>query len=91
MQSVCLEEDAAKLIKDEEKERSYSLDRLGIPLVEIALEPVDGSPSEIKKIALALGRLLRTTKKVTRGIGSIRQDINISVKGGGIVDRKSVV
>jgi len=90
VQSVCLEEDAAKLIKDEEKERSYSLDRLGIPLVEIALEPVDGSPSEIKKIALALGRLLRTTKKVTRGIGSIRQDINISVKGGGIVEVKGV-
>ncbi|MGQ0376144.1 MAG: Glu-tRNA(Gln) amidotransferase subunit GatE [Nitrososphaerota archaeon] len=90
VQSVCLEEDAAKLIKDEEKERSYSLDRLGIPLVEIALEPVDGNPSEIRKIALALGRLLRTTKKVTRGIGSIRQDVNISVKGGGIVEVKGV-
>jgi glutamyl-tRNA(Gln) amidotransferase subunit E len=90
VQSVCLEEDAAKLIKDEEKERSYSLDRLGIPLVEIALEPVDGNPTEIKKIALALGRLLRTTKKVTRGIGSIRQDINISVKGGCIVEVKGV-
>jgi glutamyl-tRNA(Gln) amidotransferase subunit E len=90
VQSVCLEEDAAKLIKDEEKERLYSLDRLGIPLVEIALEPVDGNPTEIKKIALALGRLLRTTKKVTRGIGSIRQDINISVKGGCIVEVKGV-
>jgi glutamyl-tRNA(Gln) amidotransferase subunit E len=90
VQSVCLEEDAAKLIKDNEKERSYGLDRLGIPLVEIALEPVAGNPSEIKKIALALGRLLRTTKKVTRGIGSIRQDINISVKDSGIVEVKGV-
>jgi len=66
------------------------LDRLGVPLVEIALEPVDVSPSEIKKIALALGRLLRITKKVTRGIGSIRQDVNISVMGSGIVEVKGV-
>ena len=90
VQSLCLEEDAAKLIKDKETERSYSLDRLGVPLVEIALEPVDVSPSEIKKIALALGRLLRITKKVTRGIGSIRQDVNISVMGSGIVEVKGV-
>lgn len=90
VQSLCLEEDAAKLIRDKETERSYSLDRLGIPLVEIALEPVEGSPSEIKKIALALGRLLRITKKVTRGIGSIRQDVNISVMGGGVVEVKGV-
>ena len=90
VQSLCLEEDAAKLIKDKETERSYSLDRLGVPLVEIALEPVDVSPSEIKKIALTLGRLLRITKKVTRGIGSIRQDVNISVMGSGIVEVKGV-
>ena len=90
VQSLCLEEDAAKLIKDKETERSYSLDRLGVPLVEIALEPVDVSPSEIKKIALTLGRLLRITKKVTRGIGSIRQDVNISVMGSGVVEVKGV-
>ena len=90
VQSLCLEEDAAKLIKDKETERSYSLDRLGVPLVEIALEPVDASPSEVKKIALTLGRLLRITKKVTRGIGSIRQDVNISVMGSGVVEVKGV-
>ncbi len=90
VQSLCLEEDAAKLIRDKETERSYSLDRLGVPLVEIALEPVDVSPSEIKKIALTLGRLLRITKKVTRGIGSIRQDVNISVMGSGVVEVKGV-
>src|SRR3989344_4752542 len=49
VQSLCLEEDAAKLIKDKETERSYSLDRLGVPLVEIALEPVDVSPYEAKR------------------------------------------
>ena len=89
VQGISLEEDAAKMLKDNADTREYSLDRLGIPLVEIALEPVSGSPVEIKKIALTLGRLLRATKKVERGLGSIRQDINISILGG--KDRKSVV
>ena len=91
VQSICLEEDAAKLLGDKGNIREYSLDRLGIPLVEIALEPVEGDSKKIKKIALSLGRLLRSTKKVTRGIGSIRQDVNVSVKdGGGVVEVKGV-
>ena len=91
VQSICLEEDAAKLLGDTGDVRKYSLDRLGVPLIEIALEPVDGDSKKIKKIALSLGRLLRSTKKVTRGIGSIRQDVNVSVKdGGGVVEVKGV-
>lgn len=91
VQSICLEEDAAKLLGDKGKIREYSLDRLGVPLVEIALDPVEGDSKKIKKIALSLGRLLRSTKKVTRGIGSIRQDVNVSVKdGGGVVEVKGV-
>ena len=91
VQSICLEEDAAKLLGDKGDIREYSLDRLGVPLIEIALEPVEGDSKKIKKIALSLGRLLRSTKKVTRGIGSIRQDVNISVKdGGGVVEVKGV-
>ena len=91
VQSICLEEDAAKLLGDKGSIREYSLDRLGVPLIEIALEPVEGSPSKIKKIALTLGKLLRSTKKVTRGIGSIRQDVNVSVKNGGsVVEIKGV-
>jgi len=90
IQSICLEEDAAKLLDDRETERDFSLERLGIPLVEIALEPVNAGPPEMRKIALALGRLLRTTKKVARGLGSIRQDVNVSVSNSGIVEVKGV-
>ncbi|HSB83672.1 MAG TPA: Glu-tRNA(Gln) amidotransferase subunit GatE [Nitrosarchaeum sp.] len=91
VQSICLEEDAARLLGDKGVIREYSLDRLGVPLIEIALEPVEGDSKKIKKIALSLGRLLRSTKKVTRGIGSIRQDVNVSVKdGGGVVEVKGV-
>jgi glutamyl-tRNA(Gln) amidotransferase subunit E len=85
VQSICLEEDAAKLLQDSRDTREYSLDRLGVPLVEIALDPVSGTPQEIKDIALTLGRMLRATKRVGRGIGSIRQDVNVSIEGGGAV------
>jgi len=90
VQAVCLEEDAAKLLSNEQNETNYSLDRLGVPLVEIALEPVSTKPSEVKEIALTLGRLLRATRTVKRGIGSIRQDVNISVMNSGVVEVKGV-
>ncbi len=86
IQSICLEEDAAKILGEQGSVRKYGLGRLGIPLVEIATEPFEVKPQHIKKIALALGRILRSTKKVKRGLGSIRQDVNVSIKnGGGVV------
>ncbi len=90
VQAVCLEEDAAKLLSNEQNETNYSLDRLGVPLVEIALEPISTKPSEVKEIALTLGRLLRATRMVKRGIGTIRQDVNISVMNSGVVEVKGV-
>ena len=85
IQSICLEEDAAKNLGDEGIIRKFGLERLGIPLVEIATDPFEVEPQHIKKIALALGRILRSTKKVKRGLGSIRQDVNVSIKEGGVV------
>ncbi len=85
IQSICLEEDAAKNLGDEGSFRKFGLERLGIPLVEIATEPFETDPQHIKMIALALGRILRSTKKVKRGLGSIRQDVNVSIKDGGVV------
>ena len=86
VQSICLEEDAAKNLGDDGSVRKFGLERLGVPLVEIATEPFEVKLTEIKKIALALGRILRSTKKVKRGLGSIRQDVNVSIKdGGGVV------
>lgn len=90
VQSVCLEEDAARLLSDDNFTRDYSLDRLGTPLVEVALEPVSGTPQEVLKVALTLGRLLRASKRVERGIGTIRQDINVSVNGGSVVEIKGI-
>ncbi|MCE2614575.1 MAG: Glu-tRNA(Gln) amidotransferase subunit GatE [Nitrosopumilus sp. (ex Thoosa mismalolli)] len=85
IQSICLEEDAAKNLGDKGSVRKFGLERLGIPLVEIATDPFEVDPKNIKKIALALGRILRSTKKVRRGLGSIRQDVNVSIREGGVV------
>lgn len=93
IQSVCLEEDAARIINEDKREdesKGYSLDRLGIPLIEIALEPISGSPIFVTNVAQTVGRLLRSTKKVTRGLGSIRQDVNISTEDGPVVEVKGV-
>lgn len=90
VQSICLEEDASKVLGENGQARKYGLDRLGVPLVEIALEPVTGRPDEIMQVALTLGRLLRASKRVARGLGSIRQDVNVSVQGGAVVEVKGV-
>ena len=84
IQSICLEEDAAKILDSNEKtKKRYGLERLGIPLVEIATAPFDVKDThKIKDIALTLGRILRSTKMVKRGLGSIRQDVNVSIKDG---------
>jgi Glu-tRNA(Gln) amidotransferase subunit E-like FAD-binding protein len=76
---VYLEEDAARAV-GEERGKVFRLDRLGIPLVEVVTAPDIKTPEQTKQVALHIGELLRSCK-VKRGIGTIRQDINISIKG----------
>ncbi|MEI6058533.1 MAG: hypothetical protein WCP89_02065, partial [archaeon] len=70
-----------------EESKVYKLDRLGIPLVEIATGPHMHTPEQIKEAALKIGEILRAAK-VRRGIGTIRQDVNISIKGSERVEIK---
>ncbi len=90
IQTICLEEDAARKVGEEGLTTRYRLDRLCIPLVELATAPTISSPEEAGEVALALGRVLRATGRVKRGIGTIRQDLNISVRGGALVEVKGV-
>jgi Glu-tRNA(Gln) amidotransferase subunit E-like FAD-binding protein len=85
--SIYLEEDSARPVRESEKNIVYRLDRLGIPLVEISTKPDLKSPEQVKEAALKIGEVLRSTK-VRRGIGTIRQDLNISIKGGNRVEVK---
>lgn len=80
--TICLEEDAARKVGVKGDEVTYRLDRLGIPLVEIATGPEMRSPQEVRKVAQALGSLMRATRKVKRGLGTIREDLNVSIPGG---------
>ena len=85
--TVCLEEDSARLISREKNKSVYRLDRLGIPLVEIATYPDLRNAEQVKECALKLGEILRACR-VKRGIGTIRQDVNISVSGHDRVEIK---
>ncbi|MAG26591.1 Glu-tRNA(Gln) amidotransferase GatDE subunit E [Candidatus Pacearchaeota archaeon] len=87
IESVALEEDAARIISREKDKNIYRLDRLGIPLVEITTKPDMKTAEEIKEVALKIGEILRAAK-VKRGIGTIRQDVNISTKGHARVEIK---
>jgi len=79
--SICLEEDSARIISNNNAESAvvYRLDRLGIPLVEIATEPDMKTPEQVREVALHIGEILRSCN-VRRGLGTIRQDVNLSIK-----------
>lgn len=86
--SVCLEEEACQIIDRTKECDVYNLSRLGIPLIEIATGPDITSPEEAKEVAAKIGMILRSTGACKRGIGSIRQDINLSIKNGARVEIK---
>jgi glutamyl-tRNA(Gln) amidotransferase subunit E len=88
--SLCLEEDAARKVDAKDREVTYRLDRLGIPLIEIATAPDMHDPEEVREVAQRLGSILRSTRMVKRGLGTIREDLNISVPGGARVEIKGV-
>ena len=84
--SICLEEDAARKTGEGPGEVRYRLDRLGIPLLEIATGPEIRTGPEARAVAEALGALLRATGLVKRGLGTIREDLNVSIEGGARVE-----
>ena len=87
IKTICIEEDSARVVKQENNTLTYRLDRLGIPLIEIATAADITSPQECKEVAHAIGMVLRSTK-VKRGIGTIRQDVNVSIAAGARVEIK---
>ena len=92
IQLIALEEDAARKMTEENggKIIHYRIDRLGIPLIEVATAPVLYTPQEAEKTALAIGRILRATGRVRRGLGTIRQDVNVSIPNGALTEIKGV-
>jgi len=84
-----LEEDAARIVEKGDKKDIYKLDRLGIPLVEIVTAPDVKTPEHAKEVALHIGEILRSCR-VRRGIGTIRQDVNVSIRGENRIEIKGM-
>ncbi len=87
---ISIEEDAAKIVSRDETTNTitYNLSRLGIPLIEIGTDPDITTPEMAKDVAAQLGMILRSTGRVKRGLGTIRQDLNVSITGGARVEIK---
>jgi len=86
---LSLEEEAARKIKTENKINFFRLDRLGIPLIEVTTKPDINTPDECRECAERIGLLLWSTK-VKKVLGSIRQDVNVSIKAGTRIEIKGV-
>ena len=84
LDQLCLEEDSCR---HGDENHEYLLDRLGIPLLEITTKPQLNDSKDVQSAAKAIGRLLRACN-VRRGLGTIRQDVNVSVNNGQRVELK---
>ena len=90
IEQVTLEEDSGRKTGDTKTSVIFRIDRLGVPLIEVSTGPVIHDPEQAGKVAFAIGRILRATKEVKRGLGSIRQDLNVSIKNGALIEAKGV-
>jgi glutamyl-tRNA(Gln) amidotransferase subunit E len=87
---MLLEEESAARIEEHGDGVTYGLNRLGIPLVEIGTAPDISSPEQAREAAERIGMLLRSTGHVKRGLGTIRQDVNVSIADGARIEMKGV-
>ena len=90
IEDMQLEEESAQRVEETDAGVRYSLDRLGIPLVEIGTGPDITTPAQAREAAERIGMLLRSTGKVKRGLGTIRQDVNVSIADGARIELKGV-
>ena len=92
--NVLIEEDAARrvdFIDRASRDVKFNLDRLGIPLTEIITNHLDcHDPLTLLEIGIILGLSIRVLGIGKRGIGTIRQDVNISITGGSRVELKGI-
>jgi len=90
IRQVAVEEDSCREYSDSGHVRICMTDRLSIPLVEVVTEPDILTPEESFEVGSLISKILRSTKKVRRGLGRVRQDVNVSIEGGTRVEIKGV-
>ena len=87
---LSLEEDSCREVSDIGHRRIFRLDRLGMPLIETVTYPDCVNPDEVKEACDYIRFLNRSTGLVRTGIGTGRQDVNVSCRGGSRVEIKGV-
>ena len=90
IEHVSLEEDAARKAGQDGNLLHYRIDRLGIPLIEVATAPVMKTPEQVEEVAYTIGGIIRATGNAMRGLGTIRQDLNVSIPNGALIEVKGV-
>lgn len=88
IETIAIEEESAGIVENKEGKATYRLDRLGVPLIEITTDPSIKDAEHLEEVAKKIGLILRATGKVARGIGTIRQDLNVSTEGSNRVEIK---
>ena len=88
IEGLNIEEDSCRAIQRTQEYSIFSLDRQGIPLIEITTGPDAKTPQQVYELASTLGNILRSFKTTKRGLGTIRQDLNISIQGGARIEIK---
>jgi glutamyl-tRNA(Gln) amidotransferase subunit E len=90
IRQLSLEEDSCREVSDVGHRIVFRTDRLGMPLTEMVTEPEFRTPQELQAGARLLADLARASRKVRRGPGAARQDVNVSMAGGRRVEIKGV-
>lgn len=88
IEDIELEEESAGVHKRDQEKAVYDLNRLGIPLIEVGTDASIKNPEHAREVAKEIGMLLRSTGKARRGLGTIRQDVNVSIRDGARVEIK---
>ena len=88
IEDIELEEESAGIHERDSDRAVYDLNRLGVPLIEIGTDASIQNPEHAREVAMKLGMLLRSTGKARRGLGTIRQDVNVSIAEGSRVEIK---
>lgn len=90
IRQINVEEDACREVSDRGHQVVFRTDRLSTPLVEVITEPDMRTPAEAGEVTALLAEVNRISGLVRRGIGTARQDVNVSVAGGTRIEIKGV-
>ncbi|MFP4229512.1 MAG: Glu-tRNA(Gln) amidotransferase subunit GatE [Candidatus Nanohaloarchaea archaeon] len=88
IEDIELEEESAGIHQRDSEKAVYDLNRLGVPLIEVGTDASIKNPEHAREVAEKLGMFLRSTGKARRGLGTIRQDVNVSIEEGSRVEIK---